>query len=163
MRDVIVGALLAADEFGFATAPLVAAGCIMMRKCHLNTCPVGVATQDPVLRKRFLGQPEHVINYFFFVAEEVREIMAELGFRSMDEMVGLFLCNVPTRVRIAEQTDLWTWLRSLQAEQAEARQHQHLSLVEIQRLTEVTAGTQLFESMLVLENFPLDEATIANH
>ncbi len=87
-RDVVVGALLGADEFGFATAPLIAAGCIMMRKCHLNTCPVGVATQDPVLRKRFKGQPEHVINYFFFVAEEVREIMASLGFRRFDEMIG---------------------------------------------------------------------------
>lgn len=87
-RDVVIGALLGADEFGFATAPLIAAGCIMMRKCHLNTCPVGVATQDPVLRARFKGQPEHVINYFFFVAEEVREIMAELGYRKMDEMVG---------------------------------------------------------------------------
>ena len=78
-----IGALLGADEFGFATAPLIAAGCIMMRKCHLNTCPVGVATQDPVLRKRFKGQPEHVINYFFFVAEEVRELMAELGYRTL--------------------------------------------------------------------------------
>ncbi|NBR11129.1 MAG: glutamate synthase subunit alpha, partial [Alphaproteobacteria bacterium] len=87
-RDVVVGALLGADEFGFATAPLIAAGCIMMRKCHLNTCPVGVATQDPVLRKRFVGQPEHVINFFFFVAEEVREIMAALGYRKFDEMVG---------------------------------------------------------------------------
>ncbi|HWW47277.1 MAG TPA: glutamate synthase large subunit [Xanthobacteraceae bacterium] len=87
-RDVVIGALLGADEFGFATAPLIAAGCIMMRKCHLNTCPVGVATQDPVLRKRFVGQPEHVINFFFFVAEEVREIMAELGYRTFDEMVG---------------------------------------------------------------------------
>ncbi|MGB6816738.1 MAG: glutamate synthase large subunit, partial [Pseudolabrys sp.] len=87
-RDVVVGALLGADEFGFATAPLIAAGCIMMRKCHLNTCPVGVATQDPVLRKRFKGQPEHVINYFFFVAEEVRALMSELGFRTFDEMVG---------------------------------------------------------------------------
>jgi glutamate synthase (NADPH/NADH) large chain len=87
-RDVVIGALLGADEFGFSTAPLIAAGCVMMRVCHLNTCPVGVATQDPVLRKRFIGQPEHVINYFFFVAEEVREIMAELGFRTMDEMVG---------------------------------------------------------------------------
>jgi glutamate synthase (NADPH/NADH) large chain len=87
-RDVIVGALLGADEFGFATAPLIAAGCIMMRKCHLNTCPVGVATQDPVLRKRFTGQPEHVINFFFFVAEEVREVMAKLGFRTFDEMIG---------------------------------------------------------------------------
>jgi glutamate synthase (NADPH) large chain len=87
-RDVAVGALLGADEFGFATAPLIAAGCVMMRKCHLNTCPVGVATQDPVLRKRFRGQPEHVINYFFFVAEEVRELMAALGFRTFNEMVG---------------------------------------------------------------------------
>jgi glutamate synthase (NADPH/NADH) large chain len=87
-RDVVIGALLGADEFGFATAPLIAAGCIMMRKCHLNTCPVGVATQDPVLRKRFTGQPEHVINYFFFVAEEVREVMAALGYRSFNEMVG---------------------------------------------------------------------------
>jgi glutamate synthase domain-containing protein 2/glutamate synthase domain-containing protein 1/glutamate synthase domain-containing protein 3 len=87
-RDVVVGALLGADEFGFATAPLIAAGCIMMRKCHLNTCPVGVATQDPVLRRRFKGQPEHIINYFFFVAEEVRELMAEMGYRSFDEMIG---------------------------------------------------------------------------
>jgi glutamate synthase (NADPH/NADH) large chain len=87
-RDVAIGALLGADEFGFATAPLIAAGCIMMRKCHLNTCPVGVATQDPILRARFVGQPEHVINYFFFVAEELRQIMAELGFRTMDEMIG---------------------------------------------------------------------------
>ncbi len=87
-RDVVIGALLGADEFGFATAPLVASGCIMMRKCHLNTCPVGVATQDPVLRRRFTGQPEHVINFFFFVAEEVRELMAALGFATMDEMIG---------------------------------------------------------------------------
>ncbi len=87
-RDVMVGALLGADEFGFATAPLIAAGCIMMRKCHLNTCPVGVATQDPVLRARFQGKPEHVINFFFFVAEEVREYMAGLGFRSFSEMIG---------------------------------------------------------------------------
>jgi len=87
-RDVVIGALLGADEFGFATAPLIAAGCIMMRKCHLNTCPVGVATQDPVLRKRFTGQPEHVINYFFFVAEEVREIMASLGYRTFNDMIG---------------------------------------------------------------------------
>jgi glutamate synthase (NADPH/NADH) large chain len=87
-RDVAIGALMGADEFGFATAPLVAAGCIMMRKCHLNTCPVGVATQDPVLRARFVGQPEHVINYFFFVAEELRAIMAEMGFRTVEEMIG---------------------------------------------------------------------------
>jgi glutamate synthase (NADPH/NADH) large chain len=87
-RDVAIGALLGADEFGFATAPLIAAGCIMMRKCHLNTCPVGVATQDPVLRARFTGQPEHVINYFFFVAEELRQIMAQMGFRTLTEMIG---------------------------------------------------------------------------
>ncbi|HEY1152946.1 MAG TPA: glutamate synthase-related protein, partial [Pseudolabrys sp.] len=87
-RDVAVAILLGADEFGFATAPLIAAGCIMMRKCHLNTCPVGVATQDPVLRARFVGQPEHVINYFFFVAEELRQIMAEMGFRTIAEMTG---------------------------------------------------------------------------
>jgi glutamate synthase (NADPH/NADH) large chain len=87
-RDVVVGALLGADEFGFATAPLIVAGCIMMRKCHLNTCPVGVATQDPELRKRFTGKPEHVINYFFFVAEEVRRLMAQLGFRRFNEMIG---------------------------------------------------------------------------
>jgi glutamate synthase (NADPH/NADH) large chain len=87
-RDVVIGALLGADEFGFSTAPLVVEGCIMMRKCHLNTCPVGVATQDPVLRKKFTGQPEHVVNYFFFVAEEVREYMAQMGFRRFDEMIG---------------------------------------------------------------------------
>jgi len=87
-RDVLIGALLGADEFGFATGPLIAAGCIMMRKCHLNTCPVGVATQDPVLRKRFKGQPEHVINFLFFVAEEVRALLAELGYRKLDEVIG---------------------------------------------------------------------------
>ncbi|HHN67258.1 MAG TPA: glutamate synthase large subunit, partial [Thermopetrobacter sp.] len=87
-RDVVVGALLGADEFGFATAPLIAEGCIMMRKCHLNTCPVGVATQNPELRKRFRGQPEHVVNFFFYLAEEVREYMAEMGFRTFDEMIG---------------------------------------------------------------------------
>ena len=87
-RDVIVGALLGADEFGFATGALIAEGCIMMRKCHLNTCPVGVATQDPELRKRFVGTPEHVVNFFTFIAEEVRELMAELGFKTMTEMTG---------------------------------------------------------------------------
>ena len=87
-RDVVIGAMLGADEFGFATAPLVVTGCIMMRKCHLNTCPVGVATQDPVLRRKFTGQPEHVVNFFFFIAEEVRELMAQLGFRTFAEMIG---------------------------------------------------------------------------
>ena len=87
-RDVAIGALLGADEFGFATAPLVVEGCIMMRKCHLNTCPVGVATQDPELRKKFTGKPEHVVNYFFFIAEEVRHIMAQLGIRKFDDLIG---------------------------------------------------------------------------
>ena len=87
-RDGVIGALLGADEFGFATAPLVAQGCIMMRKCHLNTCPVGVATQDPVLRAKFQGRPEHVVNFFFFVAEEARSIMAQLGIRKFDELIG---------------------------------------------------------------------------
>ena len=87
-RDVAIGALLGADEFGFATAALISAGCIMMRKCHLNTCPVGVATQDPELRKRFTGQPEHVVNFMVFIAEDLREIMADMGFRSLDEMIG---------------------------------------------------------------------------
>jgi glutamate synthase (NADPH/NADH) large chain len=87
-RDVIIGALLGADEFGFATAPLIVEGCIMMRKCHLNTCPVGVATQDPELRRRFTGKPEHVVNYFFMVAEEMRELMAKLGFRKLDDLIG---------------------------------------------------------------------------
>ncbi len=87
-RDVVIGAMLGADEFGFATAPLVVQGCIMMRKCHLNTCPVGVATQDPELRKRFRGQPEHVVNFFFFVAEEARGIMAQLGVRTINELIG---------------------------------------------------------------------------
>ncbi len=87
-RDVVIGALLGADEFGFATAPLVVEGCIMMRKCHLNTCPVGVATQDPVLRQKFSGKPEHVVNYFFFVAEEARQLMAQLGIRKFDDLIG---------------------------------------------------------------------------
>jgi glutamate synthase (NADPH) large chain len=87
-RDVAIAALLGAEEFGFATTPLIAMGCIMMRKCHLNTCPVGIATQDPVLRAKFKGAPEHVVNFFFFIAEEVREIMAQLGFKTLDEMVG---------------------------------------------------------------------------
>jgi len=87
-RDVVVAALLGAEEYGFASAALVASGCIMMRVCHLNTCPVGIATQDPVLRKKFEGKPEHVVNFMMFIAEEMREIMAQLGFRTVDEMVG---------------------------------------------------------------------------
>ena len=87
-RDVVIAALLGAEEFGFATTPLIAMGCVMMRKCHLNTCSVGIATQDPILRKQFQGQPEHVISFFFFIAEQVRQYMAELGFRTVDEMVG---------------------------------------------------------------------------
>jgi glutamate synthase (ferredoxin) len=87
-RDVAIACLLGAEEFGFATAPLVASGCVMMRVCHLNTCPVGIATQNPELRKKFQGKPEHVVNYMYFVAQELREIMAKLGFRKLDEMVG---------------------------------------------------------------------------
>ena len=91
-RDVVIGALLGAEEFGFATAPLVVMGCIMMRVCHLNTCPVGIATQDPELRKKFTGSPEMVENFFRFIAEEVRELMAELGFRTFNEMIGRADC-----------------------------------------------------------------------
>ena len=87
-RDVAIACLLGAEEFGMATAPLISLGCIMLRKCHLNTCSVGIATQDPELRKMFMGKPEYVINYFFFVAEELRQIMAEMGFRTVNEMVG---------------------------------------------------------------------------
>src|SRR5208337_79176 len=87
-RDVVIAALLGAEEYGFATAPLVVMGCVMMRVCHLNTCPVGVATQDPELRKKFTGQPEFVENFFRLIAQEVREYMAKLGFRTIDEMIG---------------------------------------------------------------------------
>jgi len=108
-RDVVVAALLGAEEFGFATAPLIVEGCVMMRKCHLNTCPVGIATQDPVLRAKFAGRPEHVVNYFFFVAEEVRELMARLGFRTVDEMVGradVLLARLPADHWKARTLDL---------------------------------------------------------
>ncbi|HVJ20157.1 MAG TPA: glutamate synthase large subunit, partial [Polyangiaceae bacterium] len=101
-RDVVYAALLGAEEFGFATAPLVASGCIMMRKCHLNTCPVGIATQDPVLRAKFDGKPEHVIRFMFYVAEEARELMAQLGFRSIQEMVGHV-----ERLRVRNDIDHW--------------------------------------------------------
>jgi glutamate synthase domain-containing protein 2/glutamate synthase domain-containing protein 3 len=101
-RDVTIAALLGAEEFGFSTAPLVSMGCIMMRKCHLNTCPVGIATQDPVLRKKFQGQPENVINFFFFIAEEVRQWMSKLGFHSMDEMIGRV-----DRIEMRKAIDHW--------------------------------------------------------
>jgi hypothetical protein len=91
-RDVAIAALLGAEEFGFSTAPLITLGCIMMRKCHLNTCPVGIATQDPELRARFAGKPEHVVNYLFMVAEECRQYMAEMGFKSILDMVGRVDC-----------------------------------------------------------------------
>src|ERR1019366_5025585 len=87
-RDVVIAALLGAEEYGFATTALVASGCIMMRVCHLDTCPAGVATQDPELRKKFIGKPEYVVNFMRFIAEETRELMAELGFRTINEMVG---------------------------------------------------------------------------
>jgi glutamate synthase (NADPH/NADH) large chain/glutamate synthase (ferredoxin) len=101
-RDVAIAALLGAEEFGFSTAPLIVEGCVMMRKCHLNTCPVGVATQDPVLRKKFTGQPEHVVNYFFFVAEELRRIMAKLGFRTVNEMIGRV-----DKLKVQKAVDHW--------------------------------------------------------
>jgi glutamate synthase domain-containing protein 2/glutamate synthase domain-containing protein 1/glutamate synthase domain-containing protein 3 len=101
-RDVTIAALLGAEEFGFSTAPLVSMGCIMMRKCHLNTCPVGIATQDPALRKKFQGQPENVINFFFFIAEEVRQWMSKLGFRTMDDMVGRV-----DRIEMRKAVDHW--------------------------------------------------------
>ncbi len=105
-RDVLVGALLGAEEFGFSTAPLIAAGCIMMRVCHLNTCPVGIATQDPVLRERFRGTPEQIVRYFLFVAEHLRELMAELGVRSVDDLIG-------RRDLLRERTERPVWLESL--------------------------------------------------
>ncbi|MGE3152870.1 MAG: glutamate synthase large subunit [Nitrospiraceae bacterium] len=101
-RDVVVAALLGAEEFGFSTAPLIVEGCIMMRKCHLNTCPVGIATQDPELRKKFTGQPEHIVNYFFFVAEEIRQLMAKLGFRTFNEMIGRV-----DRLKVQKAIDHW--------------------------------------------------------
>ncbi len=125
-RDVAIGALLGADEFGFATAPLIAAGCIMMRKCHLNTCPVGVATQNPELRKRFVGTPEHVINYFFFVAEELRVIMAEMGFRTLEEMVGrVDRINMNRAIRHwkAEGVDLTKLLHQVKPAEGAALHH----------------------------------------
>ena len=111
-RDVAIAAMLGAEEFGFSTAPLITIGCVMMRKCHLNTCPVGIATQDPELRKKFVGQPEHVINFFFMVAEEVREIMAMCGFRSFSEMVGRSDC-------LEQRSDITHW------------KAKHLSLIHI--------------------------------
>ena len=101
-RDVAIAALLGAEEFGFSTAPLISMGCIMMRKCHLNTCPVGIATQDPELRKKFQGHPENVINFFFYVAEDLRRVMAELGFRSMNEMIGRVDC-------LLQRSDITHW------------------------------------------------------
>jgi glutamate synthase (NADPH/NADH) large chain/glutamate synthase (ferredoxin) len=101
-RDVVIAALLGAEEYGFATAPLIVEGCVMMRKCHLNTCPVGIATQDPLLRKKFNGKPEHIVNYLFFVAEEARQLMSRLGFRTIDEMVGRV-----DKLRIIKAVDHW--------------------------------------------------------
>src|SRR5690606_3886930 len=101
-RDVVIATLLGAEEYGFATAPLVASGCILMRKCHLNTCPVGIATQDPVLRAKFEGKPEHVVRFMFYVAEEAREMLAALGFRSIREAVGHVEC-----IRVRTNLEHW--------------------------------------------------------
>ena len=125
-RDVVIGALLGADEFGFATAPLVAEGCVMMRKCHLNTCPVGIATQNPILRQKFSGTPEHVVNYFFFVAEEVRELMAALGFRRFDELVGrsdMLFSRKNIQHPKAQMLDLSALLYSPDVSSSHARHH----------------------------------------
>jgi glutamate synthase (NADPH/NADH) large chain len=143
-RDVVVAALLGADEFGFSTAPLVAAGCVMMRVCHLNTCPVGIATQDPVLRKRFAGTPEHVINFMFLVAEDVREWMAALGFRRFEDMIGcsdLLRARAGVTHRKARHLDLSAILHR-QEVPATARRHStaqehHLEDVLDQRLIEL--------------------------
>ena len=124
-RDVVIGALLGADEFGFSTAPLVAQGCVMMRKCHLNTCPVGIATQDPQLRRKFAGEPEHVVNYFFFVAEEVRREMARMGIRRFDDMIGRvdLLARRPTSHPKARQLDLGMILKYPEAPREVGRFH----------------------------------------
>ena len=124
-RDVIIGALLGADEFGFATAPLVAQGCIMMRKCHLNTCPVGIATQDERLRRKFAGKPEHVVNYFFFVAEEVRTLLAALGYRQLDDIIGRvdLLRQRPAKHWKSKAVDLSAVLATPQAPSTFARRH----------------------------------------
>ncbi len=127
-RDVVIAAMLGAEEFGFATAPLITLGCIMMRKCHLNTCPVGVATQDPVLRKKFAGKPEHVVNYLFMVAEDARQIMAELGFRTIDEMVGRVDCletNAAIQHWKADGLDLTELLSPIQKPHAGCRHLLH--------------------------------------
>jgi len=136
-RDVVVGALLGADEFGFATAALIAEGCVMMRKCHLNTCPVGVATQDPVLRGRFVGKPEDVITYFRFVAEETRELMAKLGFRTVNEMIG--------------HTEKLVMRRG--SNQPKAR---HVDLTRVLHRPKVPAGTKTFKCEE--QNHHLDKA-----
>jgi len=123
-RDVMIAALLGADEMGFSTAPLIATGCIMMRACHLNTCPVGIATQDPELRKRFKGQPEHVVNFFFFVAEEVRELLASLGLRSLDEAIGrvdLLHADAAIEHWKARGVDLTHVLRQVPLEEGDSR------------------------------------------
>ncbi len=143
-RDVIVAALLGADEFGFSTAPLIAAGCVMMRVCHLNTCPVGIATQDPELRRRFAGTPEHVINFMFFIAEDVRERMAALGFRRFEEMIGrsdLLRPRPGVEHWKAKRLDLSAILRHPHAPAEETRhtaaQDHHIEDVLDQRLIEL--------------------------
>ncbi len=136
-RDVVIAALLGADEMGFATAPLIATGCVMMRACHLNTCPVGIATQDPELRKRFRGQPEHVIEFFFHVAEDVRELMASLGVARFDDLVG--------RVDLLEADEALThW------------QERGIDLANLLRAPDVPLGTPLRRTEAQVS--PIDEA-----
>jgi glutamate synthase domain-containing protein 2/glutamate synthase domain-containing protein 1/glutamate synthase domain-containing protein 3 len=151
-RDVVVAAMLGADEFGFATAPLIVEGCIMMRKCHLNTCPVGIATQDPELRARFAGQPEHVVNYFFFVAEEVREILAQLGFRKLDDVIGRtdLLSFEPPREHAKGGTlDLSAMLWSERSGTGEAASGKRVVRHYMPRAARVSATDKSLNAMLV--------------
>ena len=148
-RDIAIAALLGAEEFGFGTIVLIALGCVMMRKCHLNTCPVGVATQDPVLRKRFKGQPEHVINYFFFVAEEVREIMAALGYRTFNEMIGQMQVldlddPVLARAMLLEQRERLLEVRGVPP----APVHQLTQLFEADAETPIEAVEQVLQQLV---------------
>ena len=151
-RDVVIAALLGADEFGFATAPLIAEGCLMMRKCHLNTCPVGVATQDPELRKKFTGKPEHVINYFFFVAEEMRQLMAKLGFRSVAEMVGQ-----SDKLNMRKVIEHWKakgldYSRLLSKPEAESHDDEHHTMAQDHGIDAALDNTLIAEAKPALEN-----------
>jgi hypothetical protein len=154
---VVIATMLGAEEFGIATASLVVIGCIMMRKCHLNTCPVGVATQDPELRKRFTGQPEHVVNFFFMLAEEIRELMAKLGFRTIDEMVGR-VDRLDTRAAIAhwkaKGLDLSTILHKPVVPKHVKTHHESSQDHGIEQSLDMTMLLDLFVGLPVLLSVP---------